>query len=136
MAERIVDCFQKLIAVKRLDKESKSAALHHSGLSCMIFVSSNENHPSSRRSGTQMGEKLHSSHFVHPDIQNDQWNRICRHVFEKSFRLAESTHPKPIRLKQTTDRFQDRGIVINEANNFSWDNFGTVMDQWRKSCIS
>ena len=82
-------------------------------------MASDKNYARRRRSCAQVNENLHSGHPLHPDVQNDNQNRILRQISKKKFRVAECVDFITGGLEQAANGLQNRRIIVNKADDFS-----------------
>src|SRR5437763_12246880 len=101
MAQRAMHRVQELFVIERLDKKSRDTGLHHRCLSASVLMTGDEDQMSLGRLRTEMHKQFHAGHSFHPDIQNRERHRICRHVGEKSFWFAKGADAKTLGFEQS-----------------------------------
>src|SRR5215471_15687573 len=104
------------MVIKGLDEKSACAGLHDCSPGRVVVTAGYENHPSGRRARTQMCQHFHAGHWVHPDVQNGELDRIRLYVCEKSFRFTEATHGYLPGLEQPGKSLSHRWIIIDKTN--------------------
>src|SRR5260370_11049436 len=108
---------KKLIVVKWLGKKRDGAQMKGGSFRGGILASSNDNHARVGRTRGKLRLNFQATHLFHPNVQNNELHRMCLNVRKELLRLVKSADGKPIGGKQPSDRFKDRWVVIDQANN-------------------
>src|SRR5438270_9733091 len=117
MLQRAMHGAEKLVGIERLHEESVSSGLLRHQFGSLVFLGSNKDHASLRRSRAQVGPELKASHWLHPDIENCEAHHVGAEICEENFRFAKSTYLHAIKFEHASNRTPDRCVVVNEAND-------------------
>jgi len=108
---------KKLIVVKGLGEKRDGAQMKGGSFRGGILASRNDDHARVGRKRGKLRLNFQAAHLFHPNVENNERHRMCLNMRKELLRLVESADGKPVGGKQPSDRFKDRWVVIDQANN-------------------
>ena len=98
-----MDCTEKLFVVERFDKERGCSEFHRGLFRTRIFPPCHNDDACPRRQLRQLGLHFQASYFLHPNVEDDEWDGVCFYVGEKTLRAAERADAQSVGREQATD---------------------------------
>ena len=90
-----MDCAEELVVIERFGKERGRSEFHRGLFRAGISPPRHDDDTCPRRQLRKLGLQFQSRHFLHPDVEDDERDRMRLDVCEKTLRVIERADPNP-----------------------------------------